>query len=201
MRSKWLAILLLGAIAACDGASVTEPLVPEDSLEFLRFPAELAPLVTNTGSFWAVSGENREMVLRYAPEPGEDEGDEFLRFKVAGNSLFQRPDGTRFLRGDSVRITVRVDDARRFLFEFEPSGLRFDPNQPAEMRVRYRRIGDDLNGDGLTNDDDIEFEQRLNFWKRERSGDPWQRIGTVRFEDLKELEAEIEDFTGFCIAA
>jgi len=200
MRSRWLMVVLLGWMAGCSSDDPLEP-VPETSLEFLRFPPDLAPLVTSSGSFWAVAGENRELVLRYLPEPGDSEGDEFLRFKVSGNALLRRPDGTTFQRGDSVRITVTVDPEDRFLFRFEPSGLRFDPDDPAELRVRYLRVGTDLNGDGVSDARDRNFEARLRIWKQQRAGDPWEPVGTVRFEADKELRADIEDFTGFCIAA
>lgn len=199
-----LAFALAGVVTACADSS-TEPEVvevEESDLRFLRFPPDLRPLVTRAGSFWAVAGENRELVLRYAPEdPDDDEGDEFLRFKVSGNSLLRRPDGTRFQRGDSVRISVRVDEGGRFLFEFEPTGLIFDPEHPAELKVTYRRLGEDLDGDGDSDSDDDELERRMSVWKRERPGDPWRRVGTVKFEESKEVEAKIESFTGFCIAA
>jgi len=199
-----LAAVVVVALPACDSATDPGQIeVDESELQFLRFPPDLAPLVTREGSFWAVSGQNRELILRYAPEPGEEEqeGEEFLRFKVPGDGLRTRPDGTRFQRGDSIRITVRVDPQNRFLFEFEPSGLVFDPDHRAELKIAYRRIGDDLNGDGQRDGSDDDLERRLNMWKRERPGDPWRVIGSVKFEESKELEAKISSFTGFCIAA
>jgi hypothetical protein len=181
-----------------------DQIVPEEELEFLRFPSDLAPLVTREASFWAVRGDDRELIMRYAPDPDDDDdegGEEFLKFKVPGDGLLQRPDGTRFQIGDSVLITVRVDPDNRFLFEFEPTGLRFDPDHRAELKVTYRRVGGDLNDDGVSDEHDEDLEQRMNFWTRERPGDPWRRIGTVKFEDAKEMEAKIDGFTGFCIAA
>lgn len=202
MRVVSVVCLAGGWLAACE--SSTEPVqvaANENELQFLEFPADLAPLVTREGSFWAVAGDDRELVLRYAPEPGEDEGEEFLEFKVPGDALLRRPDGTRFERGDSVRITVRVDSQNRFLFDFEPSGLVFDPNHPAELEITYRRVGGDLDGDGDEDEDDRDLELKLRIWKQERPGDPWQQLGTVQFKEQKELEADITSFTGFCIAA
>lgn len=203
MRSlKLLAVGCL-VLAACE--STTEPeviQVDENELQFLMFPADLAPLVTREGSFWAVAGDDRSLVLRYAPEPGDDdEGEEFLEFKVPGDGLSRRPDGTRFQEGDSILITVRVDSQNRVLFDFEPSGLTFDPDHPAELEITYRRIGGDLDGDGDEDDDDRDFELNLRIWKQERPGDPWRQLGTLQFEEQKELEADITSFTGFCIAA
>lgn len=204
MRSLKVLVLACVVAAACDSATEPETVeVDESELQFLRFPADLAPLVTREGSFWAVAGDDRELVLRYAPEPGEEgeEGEEFLRFKVRGDALSRRPDGTRFQQGDSVQITVHVDAQGRFLFDFEPSGLTFDPGHPAELKITYRRVGGDLDGDGDEDEHDRELEVKLKMWKREQPGDPWQQLGTVKFEEQKELEADITSFTGFCIAA
>jgi len=202
MRSMKLLALTCIAIAACE--SSTEPaqvVTPEDDLQFVRFPPDLVPLITREGSVWAVAGENAELVLRYTPEPGESEGEEFLEFRVPGDGLALRPDGSRFENGDSVLITVRVDEQNRFIFEFGPSGLTFDKDHPAELRIRYRRVVRDLDGDGDEDDDDRALETKLRIWKQERPGDPWKQLGTVKIEELKELEAKITSFTGFCIAA
>lgn len=204
MRSLMLVLLIVAMGVGCD--SSTDPgeiEVDENELQFLRFPADLIPLITREGSFWAVSGDNRELSLRYAPQPGDgdEEGEEFLRFSVPGDALYARPDGTRFQRGDSIRITVRVDPQNRVLFEFEPSGLVFDPDHRPELKITYRRIGDDLNGDGRHDGSDDDLERRLNMWKREQPGDPWHILGSIKLEEAKELEAKISSFTGFCIAA
>ncbi len=203
MKAKIAALLLscamAGSCAETTGPDPDAP-VPEEQLQFLRFPPDLAPLVQRQGSFWAVKGQNREIVLRYAPEPGEDEGEEFLEFEVSGNSLLRRPNGTLFQRGDSVLITVAVDPDNRMLFNFEPSGLQFDPAHPAELEITYRRLRGDLNGDGQSDGRDRDIERRIRIWKQERPGQPWRPLGTARFEDAKELEAKITSFTGFCIA-
>lgn len=200
---SWASVLILAlASSACsDATGPGSDTAEEDALVFLRFSAAALPLATREGSFWAVKGEGRELILRYAPEKPGDQGEEFLKFKVGGNSLVRRPNGSLFAQGDSVRITVRVDDAGRFLFEFEPSGLVFDARDPAELEVRYRRADDDYNRDGKVDDDDRRFESRLNIWKRERPGSPWFRQGTVRFEDDDEIKAKITSFTGFAVAS
>jgi hypothetical protein len=51
-----------------------------------------------------------------------DTGEEFLRFEVPGDGLFRKPDGSAFQTGDSILITVTIDDPSRFLFRFEPLG-------------------------------------------------------------------------------
>jgi hypothetical protein len=202
MRSmKWLVVGCV-ALAGCESSTEPVPItLDENELQFVVFPADLAPLVTREASFWAVAGDDRLLVMRYVPEPGETEGEEFLEFKVPGDGLSRRADGSRFEEGDSVLITVRVDPQNRFLFEFEPSGLVFDEDHPAELEITYRRVGGDLDGDGDEDADDRDLEMNLHIWKRERPGDPWRQLGTVQFEAQKELEADITSFTGFCIAA
>lgn len=170
----------------------------EAELTFVRFSPE-ARLGETEGSFWAVAGENRELVLRYAAE-GDDDGEEFLEFEVSGNSLSSRPDGTPFEDGDSIRITVRVIDAERFLFDFEPAGLRFDPDHPAELEVTYRKADPDLNDDGTVDSADEELRDRLAVWRQEMDGGLWFRIATLRLDDREEVEAEIFGFSSFCIA-
>ena len=193
--------VLLAAAFGCETAGPENDPVPEDELVFLQFSDSTLPLVTQEGSFWAVKGEGRELILRYQPdEPGET-GEEFLRFKVGGDALLRRSDGTAFARGDSVRITVRVDPGGRFLFEFEPSGLVFDPDHAAELEIRYRGADDDYNRDGRVDDDDLRTETRLSVWKRERPGEPWRKQGTARVEDADELKAKITSFTGFAVAS
>jgi len=200
-RAHLLLWVLLVAAFACEAAGPETDPVPEDELVFLQFSDSTLPLVTREGSFWAVKGEGRELILRYQPEEAGETGEEFLRFKVGGDALLRRADGTAFARGDSVRITVRVDPGGRFLFEFEPSGLVFDPDHAAELEIRYRGADDDYNRDGRVDDDDLRTETRLSVWKRERPGEPWRRQGTVRVEDADELKAKITSFTGFAVAS
>lgn len=196
------ALLVALLVSGCsDATGPADESVSEDQLVFLQFSAAALPLAEREGSFWAVRGEGRELILRYAPEEPGEEGEEFLKFKVGGNALLRRPDGSAFADGDSVRITVRVDTTGRFLFDFEPSGLVFDPDDEAELEIRYRRADDDYNKDGRVDSEDLEVESRLSIWKQERPGEPWVRQGTVRFEDNDELKAKVTSFTGFAVAS
>lgn len=200
----WPLVVLL-AVVACDDGPATPPDhegVPEADLVFVEFADSLLPLAETEGSCWVVKEERDcDLVLRYRPQDaGDAEGEEFLEFKVAGNALLRRPDGTPFARGDSVRITVVVDDAGRFLFDFSPSGLTFDPDRPAELEVTYLRADDDLNGDGSRDGEDEEVERSLSIWKQERPGEPWFEVASLHFEDLEELEADVTGFSRFALA-
>ncbi|MBI4408538.1 MAG: hypothetical protein HY561_02440 [Gemmatimonadetes bacterium] len=201
-RSVWKVLLIALLVACCDDAvDPSAEGVPESDMSFVQFDVQLLPLAQKEGSFWAVKGQNRELVLRYVPEKAGDPGEEFLEFEVSGNSLLRRPDGTAFATGDSILITVRVDDAGRFLFTFEPAGLQFDPDHPAELEVTYRLADPDLDGDGDDDSEDGEEERRLAIWRQGRAGERWFRLATVQFEDLDEAEADIVGFSRFALAS
>ena len=197
---KKLALLLTAVAVSCDAPSGPPEPRQDTELRFFRFPVDLAVLAQTSGSFWAVKGENRRIELRYLDSSGPGSG-EFLEFEVPGDALLARPDGTAFARGDSVLITVRVSADRRMLFEFEPSGLRFNPSDPARLRIDYRRLNGDVNGDGVVTDADARLEREARIWKREQPGDPWFPLGTIKDLDVDEMRARITSFTGFVIAA
>ncbi|HKJ92865.1 MAG TPA: hypothetical protein VJ957_06840 [Longimicrobiales bacterium] len=198
MTAMLLATTLL---AACKGTSgPTQDGVPESDLTFVVFPDSVLPLVTKQGSFWAVKGQDRAMMLRYQPEQPGEEGESFLEFKVPGDALLKRPDGTAFAQGDSVQITVQVSTDGRFLFEFSPAGLQFDPNHPARLDVTYSRTGGDLDGDGTVDQQDQELQKKLGMWKQEAVGGLWYSVGVLKLDDLEEIEGDITGFTGFALA-
>jgi hypothetical protein len=195
-EKRWLLVCVAFGLACSD--STGPEWRQESQLEFVRFPA--TPQVeTLEASFWAVKGQDRELVIRYLPD-GPGDGDEFLEFLVPGESLLRRPDGSLFAEGDSVEITVQLSADGRFLVDMQPSGLRFDPEHPAELEVNYLKLDGDLNGDGVVDQHDDDLRDRLQVWKQERPGDPWRAIGTIHLDDLEQIKGEITGFTGFCIA-
>lgn len=195
-----MAILAGGCEEATTEPNPFEDGVPEEELTFLSFPSDaILPPATDT-SFWAVAGEDRELVLRYAPEEGEEEGEEFLELEVGGSALWKRPDGSVVQAGDSVQIHVSLDPERRFLFRFGPSGLQFNPDSPAELEITYLRLNGDVDDDGDVDEDDDDFEERMRLWRQEAPGERWFPVGTIRFKDTDEIRGEIDHFTGFAIA-
>ena len=200
--NRWIRSLLLAPLlVTCTGDPTGPEQVQDGALTFLQFDETALPLVTFEARFWAVAGRNSELIMRYQPENGQQEGDRFLEFRIPGNGLLRRPDGTAFVQGDSIEIRVAVDSAGRFVFDFQPSGLRFNPDHPAELRVEYRRANPDLNGDGRVDGKDAEVEDRLSIWRQEGPGQPWIRQGTLRIKDNDEVRAQITGFTGFAVAS
>ncbi|HVE80497.1 MAG TPA: hypothetical protein VNA89_16650 [Gemmatimonadaceae bacterium] len=200
-RTIRLVILLLTA-AGCSASSGPgdDDTRPTEQLNFLRPRPNAPPLVTNTVSFLAVRGENSEVAIEYQPAPGEDSGEDFLRFRVRDRSLLARPDGTPFAEGESVQITITVIDPQRLIVQFEPSGLRFSPADPAELKFDFSNTDDDLDYDGDVDRVDDALEQRLSIWRQEATGQPWVRIGSLVAEGLEEVEGELVSFTNYVIA-
>lgn len=205
IRARWallLPVAVLGGVAGC-AESATDPAeqgVREESLQFLLLPSDLQPLETRDTSFWAVRGEDSQLIIRYVPAAGEETGEEFMRFRVRAESLYRKPNGDPFAVGDSIEIHVAIDDGGRFLFDFEPSGLVFNPGDPAELEIDYERLGGDLDDDGDVDDDDLEFERSMRLWKQEAPGALWYPVGTIILEEIDEIDGVIDSFTGFAVA-
>ena len=97
-------------------------------------------------------GENREVRIFFQDEAG-GQGEEYLRLRIDAPTLLARPDGTPIAEGDSVLITSASWTRPSMLFELEPSGLTFNPLQPAELKIHYDHADGDLNDDGSVDGD------------------------------------------------
>lgn len=197
-RTRTTALALLIAAGLVAGCERTPTGVPGDRLVFIRAAPDAPALETSQVSFWAVKGRDADVEIRYVPLPGQSSGERCLRFRLDDDSLLRRPDGSAIRAGDSVRITIRVVDYDQFHFEFLPAGLRFDPTSPAELRVSYRFADRDFNGDGVVDSRDEDFD--FGFWRQERAGLPWTRIGSARLHDLEEVRADLNGFTRYALA-
>lgn len=190
IRRAGLAAMLALLMTACRDPSADEgPALEEARLTFVRMAPDAPPLSATEVSFWAKREESREVQIRYALGGYVSK---CLRFRVPAGALLDR---------DSVKITIRVPDARRFDYEFSPAGLRFDPRHPAELEVRYRWADPDLNGDGVVDQRDSALAARFGFWRQERSGERWMRLETQRSEASLEATARIVGFTRYALAS
>jgi hypothetical protein len=186
-------------VTTCDPSGPVDDRRGEDELTFVRFTAASPPAVTQA-SMWAVHGQERTLTIRYAEQPASEPP--LLEFQVAAQSLLARPDGTLFLPGDSVQITVNVDPQGRFLFDFQPSGLVFSSAFPARLRINDDRADPDLNRDGVVNQEDATIAARLRIWQQEAPGLAFLAIPTIRIQLLGTglLEGRVTHFTGFAMA-
>ena len=201
MRIRRIWTLLGGALCAlasvsCDNPAASRQL-PENELIFLRATDDAPPLDSLVVHVWAKAGEGRQAVIRYE-KVGSYGGDICLEFKIPGDGLYKRPDGSVVQKGDSVLITITVIDPKLFNFRFEPAGLQFRPDKPAELRVSYKWADRDFNGDGVIDGKDARFD--FDFWKQEVDGGEWYRIGTVKDDNIEELRADIRGFTKYAMA-
>ncbi|HEY0351151.1 MAG TPA: hypothetical protein VGC48_03465 [Gemmatimonadales bacterium] len=194
-------LALLAGLGACgDSTSPGDTSKPPGQLTVVRLAPSSLPLFNSPDSFYAVKGEDREVRI-YFKDPGTNQaGEEFLRLRVRPGSLLSRPGGSPFAAGDSVLITVRIVDPSKILFEMEPSGLSFDPAEPAELKIHYNHADHDFNEDGVINAFDATIKSKLAIWRQELLTDPFVRIGSVNAEGLEEINADILGFTRYAIA-
>jgi hypothetical protein len=200
-HSLVLLAALLGGLGGCSDS--TSPgggdSTPDQNFKLIRLAPNSPPILDPVQSFYAVRGEDRELRISFQDQSG-GEGEEFLRLRVRPNSLRALPDGTPIPVGDSVLITVRIVNPANILFEMEPSGLAFAPDEPAELKIHYNHADPDLNQDGSVNVFDSEIKTRLAIWRQESSSQPFVKLGSVNVEDQEEINADILGFSRYAIS-
>jgi hypothetical protein len=194
-------LILAAACSDSNGTDDDDGVKPPSELTILRLSGTSPPLFNPVESFYAVRGDNREVRIFFQEDDDDNEaGDEYLRLRVDAEALLAYPDGTEFVEGDSVLITVRVVDPARLLFEFEPAGLVFSPDRPAELKIHYDKADDDLDEDGDVDGEDDDLELTIAIWRQETVGDPFVRLGSLLIDDLEEIDAELEGFSRYALA-
>lgn len=196
---RFLVVITAALILGCSDSSGPGG-VPNTQLRVIVQDTTAPPLVATRDSFWAKVGDGRELHFNYQGATPADTGEEFLRFEVPGDGLFRKPDGSAFQTGDSILITVTIDDPSRFLFRFEPAGLQFSSAHPARLKVKYLRAEHDFNEDGVEDSADTTIEHSLDVWWREGPVADWFRVGSIKFEELDEIAANILSFSEYAIA-
>lgn len=198
-RLTWLAVFAL-AVSACGDGTGPEG-VPESELRFVKQDPLAPPLYAVQDTFWAKVGDGRDLRLYYQGATPTELGDELLRFEVPGDGLYRKPDGTAFVAGEEILITITVVDPQRFIFKFEPTGLRFNPDNPARLRIRYGNADHDFDEDGVEDSEDAEIESRLlDVWRQPAPGALWLKLGAVKFEEADELDTKIFTFSNYSVA-
>ena len=192
------ALAVLSALAACQEiSSPDDEGVDESELTFIRVGANAPPLEADSIVFWAVRGETRVGEMRYVTPQYTGK---CLLFRVPARSLLRHPDGRPVMEGDSVQIKIRISDEGRFQFSFEPQGLVFDPDVPAQLEVRYTWADLDYNGDGQVNDRDKTDAERIAFWHQASPGQKWKQIPTSHLINAVEARADVLGFSQYALA-
>lgn len=155
--------------------------------------------VTDT-SFYAVKGKATSVEIWYHAKPGQTDSLKFIEFRVGASSLERRPDGSAIAQGDSVQITITATDASHMMIDFQPSGLRFSPDDPPVLRMFWGACGEDLNYDGVVDAYDVSIAQQISIWRQEDTSKPWFKLSSAVAPALKEVDAQLSGFTGYAIS-
>jgi hypothetical protein len=198
LRFVALAAILLGA-GSCADESTSPTEKPPAELNILRLPASHPPFERTSVAFYARVNQSREGKIYFLNASGQ-RGEEFAELKIDSGSLLARPDGTPFASSDSVLITMTVVDPNRVLVDLQPAGLRFRSDKPAVLKLDYGEADEDYDDDGDIDGDDSKAEQQFAIWRQEQAGEPFVRLGSVKVEDLKEVEAKLVSFSRYAIA-
>lgn len=191
-------LVAVAAVVACSTTDGPPTPVPTSQLHFVVQDTTYH-LLSDSASFYAKAGEDRRVELFYRSYTG-DTGEAFLQFEVHAASLLKHPDGTPFQVGDSILITVSAPDTNIFDFVFSPTGLQFNPADPARLHIEYNYANHDYNGDGQHNTEDDRAQSLLNIWRREPPDTVWTSQGAANSEEFEELEAAILSFSHYAVA-
>jgi Methionine aminopeptidase len=207
----WSAVFATAALAAaaggCSDSSAPDPSQPSQPGD-TRLSADLGIVRRST----AINGFVDTVVTFYAgPRPGTRGQDLLPRarresrrgvraLKIGSATLLSRPDASPIADGDSVLITMRVVDPALLLVEFQPSGLLFNPAEPAELEMQYGEGDDDLNHDGRQDSEDEALISSLGIWRQELPGLPFVRLSSSLFTSLAACDTKITGFTRYALA-
>jgi hypothetical protein len=134
-RPRWGTFLTLALVACSSSSAPKASAVRANSQLHITLESPAAkPLLAKQVSFWPKVGQDRAARLFYQGATAVDTGPLLLELEVPSDGLYKRPDGTAFQPGDSILITVTVVDTTRFLFDFQPAGLQFNPANPARLK-------------------------------------------------------------------
>jgi hypothetical protein len=186
---------------ACSDTAAPPPLIvkPPAQLRILALAAGHLPLYGDSVQFWAVKGQNREASIHFQDGSG-GRGERYAQLKVEAMALLQRPDGSTINAGDSVLITLKPVNPDSIYFEFRPAGLKFDPAHPVRLNIEYLEAGNDLNDDGVVNQQDTVVQKELAIWRQAAPSDDFTQLQSVNFEDSREIEANLTGFSRYAIA-
>lgn len=167
---------------------------------FLQLAPNAPPYAEMSASFYAKRTEERGVEIYFHPAPGAIDSTKFLDFRVPAGALATAPDGTPYTDADSVLITVTVTDPQRMIVTFEPSGLRFAVDNPAQMTLSFLEADNDVNADGAVDTTDAMLKSELAIWVQETPGAPWSKLPSTVFLDVEQLVVAVPGFSGYAAA-
>jgi len=149
-------------------------------------------------SFWAVKGQEATVGVNYVSN--EQANGSFLSFTVPANGLYARADGALLSQGDSVEITVTIDPDQ-LLVRFQPAGLVFNQDAPAQLELWYEVADGDLDGDGDVDEADSAIQQnQLGLWYQQEAGTLWYPIVSSHDSGREWFKTHLYHFSGYVVS-
>lgn len=149
-------------------------------------------------AFWARADRPQAVEIHYRAADGS--WLPYLSFSVPEGSLARWPDGRAVIPGDSVLITVSIDTTT-LVVGFEPTGLGFSSDRPAQLSIWYTGADPDYDANGVVDGTDGYIEDSLlGLWVQERSTDPWLNVAAVHTKAQKQFVANLLHFSGYALS-
>jgi hypothetical protein len=183
-----------------ENSALTPAVTAASTPHFLRAKAGAPTIANPVIRFYAKKGQRKTVFMLYHARPGQKDSTDLIRFRLRENSLLARPDGRPIKNGETVLITLRLVDPVRLIVDFQPAGLRFNPRDPADLRIRWAETNPDVNRDGVVNQQDAALKERLKIWRRESSTQPWTRTPSLVNVPSQECELDLTGFTRYAVA-
>lgn len=181
-------------------SAITPAVTTASTPHFLRAKAGAPTIANPVIRFYAKKGQRKTVFMLYHARPGQKDSTDLIRFRLRENSLLARPDGRPIKNGETVLITLRLVDPVKLIVDFQPAGLRFNPRDPADLRIRWAETNPDVNRDGVVNRQDATLKERLKIWRRESSTQPWTRTPSLVNVPSQECELDLTGFTRYAVA-
>jgi hypothetical protein len=213
----WLSVAILLALADCRDAvaplndqsvaahrpgmtaEAQSQRTPATGVEMLQQAPTAPPLRTYRVSFWAHVGKASLVTVTYQPAPGQWLGQPFLSFYIPKNGLVAGADGAPLKRGDSVSITLTIDSVS-FSTHFEPSGVLFSKNFPANLTLWYENANLDLNGNGVVDGWDWSQLQQLAFWYHTAKTQGWSKLPSTNDTQQTFVSTALYHFSEYALS-
>lgn len=159
---------------------------------------DFLPLEGGQVSFWAVSGAERRLEVRY--RIGAGEWLPYFDLVVPASGLSERSDGSVLAPGDSVLITVTLDHSV-LLLELEPDGLTFTDHSPARLAWWYTGADPDLDDNGVVDAvDQLIEETLLGIQVQQLKDGPWELLPALKSLIDKRFDIELNHFSGYAVS-
>jgi hypothetical protein len=207
-RNLRLTLAFVLALAACRDAAAPSgltarrerlPRPPETftaAAHVLQQSSTAPALENHVRSFWLYKGREATIRVNYQPAGGQLVGQPFLRFNVPKQSLEAGGGGAPLKPGDSVLVTLTIDPLE-FSVGFEPSGVQFSSQFPAELAFWYANANLDLTGDGVVDGADAAGMQQIALWYKGRS---WSKLTSLNDIQQRYVQGELGHFSEYAVS-